>query len=174
MSRIFFLLLYILLSLNSFSQPVGKLFMDAAISKLQHSKVYTLEVAEAMPANKYEFKPTKEEMNFAEQLLHLAQNLDWLTSQYLLKESSPFKEPATEKYQKEEVIATVTKAYDYAFNVLTHFDISHLADTVDFFAGPLNKLQIINLINDHQTHHRAQMIVYLRLNGIKPPAYDGW
>jgi len=30
------------------------------------------------------------------------------------------------------------------------------------------------LLNDHQTHHRGQLVVYLRLNGIKPPAYIGW
>jgi uncharacterized damage-inducible protein DinB len=38
----------------------------------------------------------------------------------------------------------------------------------------MNKLQIINLINDHQTHHRAQLLVYLRLKGVKPPEYVGW
>jgi uncharacterized damage-inducible protein DinB len=38
----------------------------------------------------------------------------------------------------------------------------------------MNKLQILNLLNDHQTHHRAQLIVYLRINGIKPPDYVGW
>jgi uncharacterized damage-inducible protein DinB len=174
MLRILFFSSCILFSLGSFSQPAGKLFIDAAIGKLQHAKVYTLKVAEAMPDSKYAFRPTEEEMNFGDQLLHLAENLDWLASEYLLKEATPFKESDKRKYKKEEVIGVVTQAYDYAINALVHFDISHLADTVHFFAGPMNKLQIINLISDHQTHHRAQMIVYLRLNGIKPPDYVGW
>ncbi len=38
----------------------------------------------------------------------------------------------------------------------------------------MNKLQINNPMQDHQTHHRAQLLNYLRLNGIKPPAYIGW
>ncbi len=69
---------------------------------------------------------------------------------------------------------TLSKTYDFALDVLQHFDLARLSDTVSFFAGPMNKLQIINLLNDHQTHHRAQMLVYLRLNGIKPPDYIGW
>ena len=163
----------VFISLVSFSQSIGRLYLDAAIIKLQHAKAYTLEVAEAMPESKYGFKPTAEEMSFGEQLLHLAAILNWHTSTYILNEANPFKAPAG-NYKKEEVIATVTQAYDYAVNTLTHFDISHLTDTVQFFAGPMSKLQIMNLMNDHQTHHRAQMIVYLRLSGIKPPDYLGW
>ncbi|NJL74904.1 MAG: hypothetical protein HC892_07620 [Saprospiraceae bacterium] len=30
------------------------------------------------------------------------------------------------------------------------------------------------LMNDHLTHHRAQMIVYLRLKDVQPPKYVGW
>ncbi|SRR5258708_1457606 len=169
-----FLLTCILFSLNVFSQPADKLFIEAAISKLQHAKSYTLQVAEAMPENKYDFKPAREEMNFREQLLHLADNLEWLTSAYLLKVSDTLMESDKKKQKKEEVIAVVTRAYDNTLYALTHFNPEHLADTVSFFAGPMNKLQIINLISDHQTHHRAQMIVYLRLNGIRPPGYVGW
>ncbi len=38
----------------------------------------------------------------------------------------------------------------------------------------MTERQIINLMNDHLTHHRAQAIVYLRLNGVMPPKYVGW
>jgi uncharacterized damage-inducible protein DinB len=34
----------------------------------------------------------------------------------------------------------------------------------------LNKLQFINFIHDHQSHHIGQLIVYLRLNNIEPPS----
>jgi uncharacterized damage-inducible protein DinB len=33
-----------------------------------------------------------------------------------------------------------------------------------FFVGPKSKLQILNLMQDHHTHHRAQILVYLNLN----------
>lgn len=49
-----------------------------------------------------------------------------------------------------------------------------LTTKVDFFARPKTKLQILNLMQDHVTHHRAQILVYLNLNEIKPPKYVGW
>ncbi|MGK0251702.1 MAG: putative damage-inducible protein DinB, partial [Gammaproteobacteria bacterium] len=49
-----------------------------------------------------------------------------------------------------------------------------LKGTVEFFAGPKSRMQILNLLQDHVTHHRGQLIVYLNLNSIEPPQYSGW
>lgn len=160
-------------------EPVDQLFLDAAVARLEHSKAYTLEVAQMMPESKYGFKPTPEEFSFAEQLLHIGSRLTWLTSQYIYKETNepdPYKDPA-KPYTKEEVIATVTQNYDYAIDKIKHFDVSHLTDSVYFEymgANRMSKLQYINLLNDHQAHHRGQLMVYLHMNGITPPEYIGW
>lgn len=155
-------------------QSTDSLFLKAAITKLQHSKDYTLEVALMMPGAYYGFKPTKGEMTFGEQLLHLSQNLGWLSSEYLKGGENPVRESDAKIQRKDSVVQVVRRAYDYALDALQQFPASHLKDDVTFFAGPMNKLQIINLINDHQTHHRAQLLVYLRLKGIHPPEYVGW
>lgn len=154
------------------AQKIDSLFMDAAIRKLRNSKEYTLKVANLMPENKYSFKPNPEEMNFGEQILHIASNLGWLSSSFLKSSTNPISK--SEILNKPDLINKLTLAYNFSLNVLEHFDRRQLSDTVSFFAGPMNKLQIINLINDHQTHHRGQLLVYLRLNGIKPPDYIGW
>lgn len=154
------------------AQNSDSLFMDAALKKMHHSKSYTIDVLKLMPENKYAFKPNINEMDFGEQAFHLSSNLGWLISSYLKVSKNPVIKPIEKN--KNELLSITNKAYDYAIDVLAHFDRNKLTDTVSFFAGPMTKLQIINLINDHQTHHRAQMIVYLRLNGIKPPEYIGW
>ncbi len=156
------------------AQKNDSLFLDAAITKLRNSKNYTLKVANLMPEDKYGFKPVPDEMCFGEQLLHIASNLNWLTSAYIASSKSPITNAATQVQKKEEIVQVLNKTYQYAIESLKSFEAAHLADTVSFFAGPKTKLQIINLISDHQTHHRAQLIVYLRLNGIKPPEYIGW
>nr|NIM13383.1 DinB family protein [Candidatus Aminicenantes bacterium]NIM80034.1 DinB family protein [Candidatus Aminicenantes bacterium]NIO82289.1 DinB family protein [Candidatus Aminicenantes bacterium]NIQ68157.1 DinB family protein [Candidatus Aminicenantes bacterium] len=38
----------------------------------------------------------------------------------------------------------------------------------------LSKSQTFMTIRDHVAHHRGQMVIYLRLKGIKPPQYVGW
>lgn len=155
-------------------QPVDSLFKQAALKKLENAKSYTLKVAELMPAENYDFKPSEEEMSFARQLLHISENMGWLTSSYLTQGKNPVSKKELNLTRKDSVISVIHRSYDYAIATMKSFHPNALAEPVKFFAGPMNKLQIINLINDHQTHHRAQLMVYLRMNGIKPPSYVGW
>ncbi|MBS1541912.1 MAG: DinB family protein [Bacteroidetes bacterium] len=172
--RLFFLASFIFLSHFLCAQSIDSLFLQAAIQKLNHAKEYTLKVAALMPDDRYSFRPSHDEMNFAEQLLHLSQNLGWLASSYLKHEQNPITKSDLKVHRKDSVIMIVNKTYAYAIDAMISFPSSQLKDHVTFFAGPMTKLQIINLINDHQTHHRAQLLVYLRMNRIKPPDYVGW
>ncbi len=156
------------------AQSTDTLFLQAAIKKLHNAKAYTVKVAELMPDEFYQFRPAEQEMNFAEQLLHLSANLGWLSSSYLIDGQNPVQKSNMTTFRKDSVIAVVKKTYDYALRALEHFPPERLKEPVTFFSGPMNKLQIINLINDHQTHHRGQLLVYLRLKNIKPPDYVGW
>ncbi len=164
--------LFYSLPLNA--QTIDSLFLNAAIAKLRHAKEYTAKVAQLMPEEKYAYKPTTSEMNFGEQILHISTNMGWLSSSYLGSSENPITKENQQVQKKTEIIAVMNKAYDFAISTLLQFGVAHLKDTVRFFSGPMNKLQIINLLNDHQTHHRGQLVVYLRLNGIKPPDYVGW
>lgn len=156
------------------AQSVDTVFLNANITKLKNAKEYTLQVADLMPEEKYNYKPSKEEMEFGKQLLHISENLCWLSSSYLTGNKNPLTAADGKLTSKKDIIPVVTKAYDFAIDALQNFNLKALTDTVKFFSGPMNKLQIINLIQDHQTHHRGQLLVYLRLNGIKPPDYVGW
>lgn len=156
------------------AQNTKALFMQAAVQKLENAYRYTLSVAEQMPDDKYGFKPVAAEMNFGAQLLHLSANMGWLCSSYLGGKANPVAKSDAQLTRKKDILAVLNKAYQYAILTLKQYDPQQLGDTVKFFAGTMNQLQIINLLNDHQTHHRAQMLVYERLNGIKPPDYIGW
>jgi uncharacterized damage-inducible protein DinB len=68
----------------------------------------------------------------------------------------------------------ITNAFNLAITTVQHVSANELDDQVDFFAGKKNKMLMVNLLNDHQAHHRGQLIVYLRLKGITPPPYTGW
>lgn len=147
----------------------------AAHSKLEGARDYTLSIAELMPAESYAFRPSADQMTFGEQLLHLSANLGWLSSHYLNNEApNPVESGDMKLTQKDSIIRVVDKAYQYALHALNAFPRDRLGDTVSFFAGPKRIMQIINLVNDHQSHHRGQLIVYLRMRGIKPPPYVGW
>ena len=75
---------------------------------------------------------------------------------------------------KEEIINQLTASFDNVAEIIKKVTLEELSTEVEFFAGPKSKLQILNLLQDHVTHHRGQLIVYLNLNDIKPPKYRGW
>lgn len=154
---------------TSFAQEVIPTFLE----KWKNSKDYLIEVAKAMPHDKYNFKPTEREMSFGKQLLHIKANMDWLSSTYFT--SNPKKEKElNENLSKSEIIAALEKSFDNTYAIIKAYDEKKINDKSDFFAGPKSKLQILNLLQDHVTHHRGQILVYLNLNGVTPPKYVGW
>ena len=167
-----YILLIVILT-SAFAKAQQDTPIAAFLEKWLNSKNYLVEMAEAMPEGKYDFKPTERQKTFREQLLHIKGNMDWLSTTYFEKEK---KADSKEKIytSKAEVIKAITEAFDNTAKIIKMATPEELKEIVDFFAGPKTKLQILNLLQDHVTHHRGQLIVYLNLNDIKPPKYRGW
>jgi uncharacterized damage-inducible protein DinB len=146
---------------------------EAFLEKWENSKNYLLAVAEAMPEGSYDFKPSERQMTFKEQLVHIKGNMDWLSTTYFM-ETEFKREKATLPATKAETIALLSNSFDAAFTIIKNTSEAELSTTVDFFAGPKSKLQILNLLQDHVTHHRGQLLVYLNLKDVEPPKYVGW
>lgn len=149
-------------------------FITDFLSKWQNAMDYTLEFAEAMPAESYTFRPMEDERAFHEQLTHLCGNMIWLTTSYLGGEGLASADTDAPPTQKEDVIRLVRESFEYTAATFAAFDMTEIDQEVEFFAGTMSKRKIFFLIADHLTHHRGQLVVYLRLNGIKPPGYRGW
>jgi len=149
-------------------------FIRDYLSKWQNAMEYTLEFAEAMPADSYDYRPMKDERAFHEQLTHLCGNMIWLSTSYLGGEglaSADTDEPPT---KKEDVIKLIRESFEYTAKTIEAFDIDDIDEEVEFFAGAMSKRKVLFLISDHLTHHRGQLVVYLRLKEIEPPRYRGW
>lgn len=125
---------------------------------LTAAKDYTIEVFNAMPAEDYSFVPTEDVRTFAAQAYHIAYSLEWFHNQ--LKGTPIQWAPGDEDtMNKEELIAYVTEQFD-ALNET----VMNAEESGTFTAGLMGVLR-------HNSHHRGQMVTYLRTNGIKPPAY---
>jgi uncharacterized damage-inducible protein DinB len=97
----------------------------------------------------------------------------WLSNSYL---GAPAfgKDVEHPSEKKEDVIKLLEESFTYASKAIENFSPNKLDEMVDFFAGPMTRRRIFLLMTDHVTHHRGQLVVYLRLNGIEPPRYRGW
>ncbi len=155
-------------------------YLDELAAKWDNASTYTLEIAEIMPDSAYMYRPTEEQRSFRAQLLHTAGNMIWLSQNYLGHKVDGFDFQARRELwdegdlNKEQTIEELKFALDFARDAIASFDPEQLEETVEFFAGPMTKRQILMLLNDHHTHHRGQMIVYIRLKGLTPPRYSGW
>jgi uncharacterized damage-inducible protein DinB len=145
------------------------------LERFENSRKYLILVAELMPEDAYDFKATPESMSFAENLMHIGYAADW-HSQSLLggRVSRDWKTDTVFKVatkSKEEMIATINKTFDATIKLIENFDTTQFDDELDYFGLNRTKLQIFSLLADHVTHHRGQMLVSLRLNGVIPPRY---
>jgi len=138
----------------------------------EKSKECIMDSTEAMPDEKYGFKPTKEVFSFSEQLLHLAGANYWFFS--TLKGIKPPKAEDAFKSEgktKSDVAKLMEESFAYGDEVINGLTDTLANEEVTMGKNKAAKWQVILYCVDHITHHRGQIVVYLRLNGIKPPQY---
>ncbi|MEB2777921.1 DinB family protein [Algoriphagus sp. D3-2-R+10] len=146
--------------------------VDDMVKDWERAKAYTLEYMEAMPAGNYDLKPTPEMRTFAQQMLHLTDaNFGFISAATGVE--SPVGMGASEKstdQSKESVIKQVTAGYDFAISSIKTLNSTQLDETTQLFGQfEMSKGTAIAKCFEHQTHHRGQTTVYLRLAGVTPP-----
>jgi uncharacterized damage-inducible protein DinB len=143
----------------------------------ERAKAYTQEYLNAMPADKYGFRPVDTMRSFSEQMLHLAGANAGLGS---IATGAPYpfatqnfeKSPALQN--KDSVVYYVNASYVYMIKSIRNMDPATLGEVVTWTlpGGKRTETRLVWLQRtfEHQTHHRGQCTVYIRLQGIRPPA----
>ncbi len=140
----------------------------------ERAKSYTQDYLKAMPAAKYSFKATDSVRSFAQQMLHIAEaNMFLISTGTGAKLSGgPGLEQRTSAQSADSVMYFVTAAYDYAINAVKNIPANTLLQPVSFNMGQTvtaTRLGWLMKAFEHQTHHRGQTTVYLRLSGVRTP-----
>ena len=150
--------------------------MNEFIQDWKMSKQFTLDVANAMPAELYNFKPNSDEMTFGEQLVHIAggnvfrfHQITGIQPPFVFV---PAKPPASDK---QSALRMLEQSFDYVIEVLPQITPEQLGRTwhLPTWKGrtdPDGRAMLVNLLV-HTAHHRAQCEVYMRIKGIRPPDY---
>jgi len=136
----------------------------------QLSKEVTLEFAQAMPEEHYDFRPTPEVRSFAEQMLHIAESAMVYTARFVKGDKPPSSDFTSGK-TKADIVALLDQAYDYVAAAARDLTDERADETVPFPEGERPRRKIFGYIRDHATHHRGQTAVYFRLKGLAAPRY---
>jgi len=146
----------------------------AFLEKWNNSRDYLIAVAEAMPEEFYDYKPTARQKSFKEQLVHIQGNINWIDSSHFSSQEVKTESQDYYSFNKKQIIELLQHTFNKAYNSIEATPEESLKDVVKFFAGPKSKLQLMNILQDHVTHHRGQLLVYLNLKDITPPNFSGW
>jgi hypothetical protein len=124
--------------------------------------------AEAMPAEKYSFKPTPEMNSFAHLTIHIAQGNNTLCSK--ISGTPAPSEKLTDDDPKDKLVAGLKSSFDFCNTALANVDDSKLSDPIVLFGSFSSSRAgaLIALSMGFADHYGAQA-VYLRLSGILPP-----
>jgi uncharacterized damage-inducible protein DinB len=128
-------------------------------------------LAEAIPAEKYTWRPAPDVRSFAEVFLHVAAanfNL------YKLVGTPPpagfdvkgFEKSTTDK---AKVMATLKDSFAHAKKAITTMGDADLDKSMDWFGGKNTERGILLFIVRHAAEHLGQSIAYARFVGITPP-----
>lgn len=124
--------------------------------------------AEAMPAEKYGFKPTPEMNSFAHLVMHIAQSNNGLCSK--ISGMAPPDAKMADTDPKDKLVAVLKASFEYCATALEKVDDSKLGEQMMLFGNHLfSRAGVLIILSDDWYDHYGAQATYLRLNGILPP-----
>jgi len=123
---------------------------------------------EAMPANKFDFKPTPDQMTFAHLAFHIVES-----NNYFCSTAAGIAEPKSDLKDtdgKDKLLAAVKDSFAFCKTALDKVDDSKLGDPVKDFGGhdQPRAWALVGFAASCADHYGAAAM-YLRLNGLLPP-----
>ena len=132
-----------------------------------------LKLAEAMPEDKYRFKPTPAQRDYGEQILHIAEANVIQMGRLAAKANAP--SVNMKATSRAEIVKALGDSFEYGTAVLKEQTDQSMLQTAeatryDRFMGPSTRARVVAYVMGHTWDIYGQMVVYVRLNGITPPA----
>jgi hypothetical protein len=158
---------------------MGKVLDD----QLRSAEREIVGLAEAMPADKYGFRPTAGEFKnvrtFSQQMTHIAAVLNGISAG-ALGEKNPSEMGKDENgpasiADKAAAVKYLKDAFAYAHKAASAVTSSNAMDLLPspFGNGKTSRINLVTELMWHSFDHYGQAVVYARMNGIVPPASRG-
>jgi uncharacterized damage-inducible protein DinB len=129
--------------------------------------------AEAMPADKYNFAPTSGDFKgvrtFAQEVTHIAAAQYFFFSGFGIKPTID-PEAITKLTSKDEIVAALKGSYDFALQAVATITPANAFEEIKEVDGANTRATIAAVGLAHTNDHYGQMVEYLRMNSIVPPA----
>ena len=140
-------------------------FVKAGVGRYEKNMVAA---AEAMPADKYGYKPTPEMNSFGHLIMHSAQSNNLFCSKISGQPAPDVK--IADSDSKDKLVAALKDSFAFCATALATVDDSKLGEQFVMFGNrPLSRGAALVALGGSWTDHYGAEAMYLRLNGILPP-----
>jgi len=153
--------------------PGGAAVRADLIKDWERQKATLLAIADAMPEDKFGFKSTPAQRSYAEHIMHVATvNVDIL--KLVGGQAPPPTFTAESAKTKADILKALGESYDHGIALLNEQTDATITGTIEAaFLGPSTRARVFWFLLGHSMDTYGQLAVYLRLNGIVPPASRG-
>ncbi len=162
--------------MNQDERRTVTMVLDHTIANLEHEFI---PAAEAMPEDKFDFAPSNGEFknvrNFGDQIKHVAA-VNYELGAAILEEKPPTdindEAGPTSVKSKAEILKYLKESFAYVHKAVQNINEKNEVETVrsPFGEGKVSRLVLASAVVAHGFDHYGQMVEYLRMNGIVPPA----
>ncbi len=158
-----------LICLDAFGQ--GQLQKEASGS-LAFSSGYVMQLAQAIPADKYSWTPQAGVRSVAGVLAHIVSANYFFASKLGATIPASVKMETLEKdlTAKDQIAAELKQSYDLIIGAVKNLKDGDMAKKVEFpFPGTYTDMSAVLIACGHSNEHLGQLVAYARMNGITPP-----
>jgi DinB superfamily len=150
--------------LSPVANPVSG-YVKAGIARYEKNMVAA---AEAMPAEKYGYKPSPEMNSFGHLVMHIAQTNNTFCAKISGQTSPDAK--ISESDPKEKLVASLKDSFAFCSSAMANVDDSKLGEQFVLFGNrAISRGGALVALAGSWTDHYSTEAMYLRLNGILPP-----
>ena len=130
-----------------------------------------IKLAEAIPADKYFWRPAPDVRSVGEVYLHVAAANYNLPTLFGVAAPAGFKPQGFDKSttDKARIVETLNDSFAHLRRAVISMPDSDLEKQLDWFGGKNTYRGILLFIMRHMAEHLGQSIAYARVNGIVPP-----
>lgn len=156
--------------------PIAALAQDATANPLSatargvfdRNSRNLVAAAEAMPADKYNYSPTPEQMSFGKSIAHVAE-VNNMACALFSGSPAPTEAKLSADDSKDKLVAGLKASMDYCAKAYSTLTDAKLSETIPFFGRKATRLAVALEVSNDLIDHYAALAVYLRLNGVLPP-----
>jgi len=139
------------------------------LTLLDDSAKKVIELAEAVPQEKYAWRPSEGVRSMSEVFMHIAGGNYFLPTFLGMQAPADMTQEMEKETDKAKVVAALKKSYEHARKAIEAVPDAELEKKINLFGRDTTSRAALLVLVNHSHEHLGQAIAYARMNGVVPP-----